>query len=81
MAKGYYVEAKWFIQGYMPPFEEYLRNGFITSASGYLLAALFLGMKSVIKEDYEWLIKKPKMVVATQIINRLLDDLGSYEVR
>ncbi|KAL8479702.1 hypothetical protein ACS0TY_026578 [Phlomoides rotata] len=80
LANSYNVEAKWFIQGYMPPFEEYLSNAFITCAGGYLTLALFLGVESVTKEEFEWLSKKPKIVAAAMVINRVIDDIASYEV-
>ncbi|XP_042066776.1 (-)-5-epieremophilene synthase STPS3-like isoform X2 [Salvia splendens] len=80
LVSGYLVEAKWFIKGYLPPFEEYLSNGLVTSTYHYLTATSYLGMGSARKEDFEWLSKEPKMLVAALKICRLVDDAASYEV-
>ena len=77
----YFEEAKWFIKGNLPPFEEYLKLGLITSTLGYLIPSCFMGIGSAQKEDFEWLSKKPKILVAASTIGRLVDDVGSYEVR
>ena len=76
----YLGEAKWFIKGYLPPFEEYLDIAFTTSTYHYLTTSSFMGMGSARKEDFEWLSKKPKMLVAALTICRLVDDASSYEV-
>ncbi|XP_047951055.1 germacrene A synthase-like [Salvia hispanica] len=80
LVRSYLVEAKWFIKGYLPPFEEYLSNALITSSYCYLTTSSILGMGSARKEDFEWLSKKPKMLVAALTICRLVDDAASYEV-
>ncbi|KAL1562168.1 (-)-germacrene D synthase [Salvia divinorum] len=80
LVRGYLVEAKWFIKGYLPLFDEYLNNGLITSTYHYLTTTSFLGMGSARKDDFEWLSKKPKMLVAALKICRLVDDAVSYEV-
>lgn len=76
----YLVEAKWFIEGYLPSFEEYLKNGLVTSTSCYLPLCALLGMGSVRKEDFEWLSKRPELLVAVLKIGRLVDDVATYEV-
>ncbi|KAL2466529.1 Alpha-humulene/(-)-(E)-beta-caryophyllene synthase [Abeliophyllum distichum] len=76
----YYVEAKWFIEGYLPPFSEYMKNALITCTYCYLTTTSLLGIKSVTKEEFEWLSKKPKMLVASLVICRLIDDIATYEV-
>ncbi|XP_042027000.1 (-)-5-epieremophilene synthase STPS3-like isoform X2 [Salvia splendens] len=79
LARGYFEEAKWFLEGNLPSFEEYLKIGLITSTYGYAIPSLFMGIGSIGKEDFEWLSEKPKIYVATLIKGRLLDDIGSYE--
>ena len=80
LVRGYFVEAKWFIEGYLPPFEEYLNNALITSTYCYLTTSSFMGMGTARKEHFEWLSKKPKMLVAALTICRLVGDASSYEV-
>ncbi|KAH6812921.1 hypothetical protein C2S51_021939 [Perilla frutescens var. frutescens] len=81
LARSYHVEAKWFIQGYLPPFEEYLKNALISSTYCHLTMTSWLGMESATKEDFEWLTKKPKILVASLIICRLVDAVATYEVK
>ncbi|KAG6431275.1 hypothetical protein SASPL_109353 [Salvia splendens] len=77
---SYHVEAKWFIQGYLPPFDEYLKNALITCTYCYHTTTALLGDKSATKEDFEWLSEKPKMLVAGLLICRVIDDIATYEV-
>ncbi|KAL2466452.1 Alpha-humulene/(-)-(E)-beta-caryophyllene synthase [Abeliophyllum distichum] len=80
LVRTYYVEAKWFIEGYLPPFSEYMSNALITCTYVYHTTTSLLGVKSVTKEEFEWLSNKPKMLVASLIICRLVDDIATYEV-
>ncbi|KAH6755661.1 hypothetical protein C2S53_010525 [Perilla frutescens var. hirtella] len=80
LVRSYNVESKWIIQGYLPHFEEYLKNALNTTGGCYLAMTSWLGMEAAMKEDFEWLSKKPKILVASDIISRLVDDVASYEV-
>ncbi|CAI9787621.1 unnamed protein product [Fraxinus pennsylvanica] len=80
LVRTYWVEAKWFIEGYLPPFSEYMNNALITCTYVYHTTTSLLGIKFVTKEDFEWLSNKPKMLVASLIICRLVDDIATYEV-
>ncbi|KAL8521891.1 hypothetical protein ACS0TY_012154 [Phlomoides rotata] len=77
---SYNIEAKWFIEGYMPPFADYMANGFITSTYYLLGATSFMGMTNAPKEAFDWLIKKPKIQVANVTICRVIDDIATYEI-
>nr|QNC49794.1 terpene synthase 12b [Leucophyllum frutescens] len=80
LVRSYHVEAKWFIEGYLPPFEEYLNNALITCTYCYHTTTSMLGTESATKEEFEWLSKKPKMLVAGLTICRVIDDIATYEV-
>ncbi|KAL1532433.1 Vetispiradiene synthase 1, variant 2 [Salvia divinorum] len=80
IVRSYNIEAKWFIEGYMPPFSEYMANGFITSTYYLLAATSFLGMASATNEAFDWLIKKPRIQVANATICRVFDDVATYEI-
>ncbi|KAH6821460.1 hypothetical protein C2S53_006291 [Perilla frutescens var. hirtella] len=80
LVRSYHVEAKWFIRGYLPTFEEYLKNALISCTYTYHTTTLMLGMESAIKEDFEWLSKKPQILVAGLKICRLIDDVATYEI-
>ncbi|KAM3360325.1 hypothetical protein P3S68_020037 [Capsicum galapagoense] len=79
IVRNYNVEAKWFIEGYMPPVSEYLSNALATSTY-YLLTTSYLGMKSATEQDYEWLSKNPKILEANVTLCRVIDDIATYEV-
>ncbi|KAH6788465.1 hypothetical protein C2S51_003471 [Perilla frutescens var. frutescens] len=80
LVRSYRIEAKWFIQGYLPPYEEYLKNALITCTYCYHTTTSLLGVESAIKENFEWLSNKPKMLVAGLLICRLIDDIATYEI-
>nr|QNC49787.1 terpene synthase 3 [Leucophyllum frutescens] len=80
MVRSYNVEAKWFIKGYLPPFSEYLKNALITSTYSYHTVTSLLGMKLTTKDDFEWLSKKPKPLLAGLIVCRAIGDVATYEI-
>ncbi|KAL2236109.1 vetispiradiene synthase 3 [Sesamum indicum] len=80
IVRSYNIEAKWFIEGYMPPFADYMANGFITSTYYLLATTSFIGMESAPKEAFDWLMKKPKIQVANVTICRVVDDIATYEI-
>ncbi|XP_016480628.2 vetispiradiene synthase 3 [Nicotiana tabacum] len=80
IVRNYFVEAKWFIEGYMPPVSEYLSNALATSTYYLLTTTSYLGMKCANKEDFEWLDKNPKILEANVTLCRVIDDIATYEV-
>ncbi|XP_073146080.1 germacrene A synthase-like isoform X2 [Henckelia pumila] len=77
---SYNVEAKWFIEGYLPPFSEYLSNGQTTSTYHCVSNASLLGVEFATLDEFEWLNMMPRMLVASQKICRLVDDISTYEI-
>ncbi|KAL3838505.1 hypothetical protein ACJIZ3_023096 [Penstemon smallii] len=80
LVRSYHVEAKWFIEGYKPPFADYLHNALITCTYCYHTTTSLLGIKSATKDEFQWLSNKPKMLVAGLKVCRLIDDIATYEV-
>ncbi|PHT41437.1 hypothetical protein CQW23_20291 [Capsicum baccatum] len=80
IVRNYFVEAKWFIEGYMPPVSEYLSNALATSTYYLLTTTSYLGMKCATKEDFEWLANNPKILEANVTLCRVIDDIATYEV-
>ncbi|PHT97232.1 Vetispiradiene synthase 2 [Capsicum chinense] len=80
IVRNYFVEAKWFIEGYMPPVSEYLSNALATSTYYLLTTTSYLGMKCATKEDFEWLANNPKILEANVTFCRVIDDIATYEV-
>lgn len=82
LVHGYHDESKWFHNNYVPTMEEYMRVSLVTSGYSMLTAASFLGMDGVVtKEAFDWVSGKPKIIRASTIIGRLMDDIKSHKVR
>ncbi|NP_001268015.1 (-)-germacrene D synthase-like [Vitis vinifera] len=78
--QSYFVEAKWSNQGYIPTFDEYMSNGVVSGCCSLLIATSFVGMGDIVtKESFQWVLSRPTMIGASQIICRLMDDMASHE--
>ncbi|XP_056683474.1 (-)-drimenol synthase isoform X2 [Spinacia oleracea] len=80
--RGYFQEAKWCQEKYVPTYDEYLNDAAITTA-GYTLMSgtTFLGMgEFATTEAFEWVTQTPKPVKASCIIGRLIGDMASYKI-
>ncbi|KAB2615813.1 (-)-germacrene D synthase-like [Pyrus ussuriensis x Pyrus communis] len=77
--KSYFKEAKWFYDNYIPTMDEYLSEALNTSY--FMLATTALvGMGSVVtKDSLDWVFSDPKIVKATSLIGRLVDDMKSHK--
>ncbi|MCD7463709.1 hypothetical protein HAX54_051205 [Datura stramonium] len=80
IVRNYNIEAKWFIEGYMPPVSEYISNALATSTYYLLTTTSYLGMKYAKKQDFEWLSNNPKILKANATLCRVIDDIATYEV-
>ena len=79
--QSYFVEAKWLNQGYTPTFDEYMSNALVSSCHIVLITASLVGMGDVVtKEAFQWLLGRGKMIRASELIGRLMDDIVSHEV-
>ncbi|KAK2975014.1 hypothetical protein RJ640_000220 [Escallonia rubra] len=80
LVRAYNTEAKWFIEGYLPRFDEYMGIGTVTSTYFLLTTTSFLGMAELATKDaFDWLRTKPKSLMACITICRLVDDVATYE--
>ncbi|CAL0323348.1 unnamed protein product [Lupinus luteus] len=80
VVQAYFVEAKWFKSNYTPTVEEYVSVARITSSYISLMSIAFIGMGSVATEKvFQWLRNGPKIVNASTILFRLMDDIVSSE--
>ncbi|GFS29272.1 terpenoid cyclases/Protein prenyltransferases superfamily protein [Actinidia rufa] len=64
--KGYFEEAKWFHQGYVPPsMEEYMQVGLLTCGYKMLATVSYVGMGELAtKEAFDWVSSFPLIVEA-----------------
>lgn len=78
----YFTEAKWLKEGYVPSVEEYKSVALRSIAVLPVVTASFLDMGDIAtKEVFEWVVKVPKIITASENICRLLDDIASHKVR
>lgn len=81
VVQAYYAEAKWFNSNYTPTMEEYMGVAKVTSAYRMIATTSFVGMGSIAtKQVFQWVTNDPKIVNASTIICRLMDDIVSNEV-
>ncbi|XP_022717948.1 (+)-delta-cadinene synthase isozyme A-like [Durio zibethinus] len=80
LSQSYFVEAKWYHENYVPSVEEYMINGLVSA--GYIMFAItsFVGMADIVtKEIFDWASSNPKIIKASSVIVRLMDDIGSHK--
>ncbi|XP_054817475.1 (-)-germacrene D synthase-like isoform X2 [Prosopis cineraria] len=74
------VESKWHHHGYIPTYEEYIENGIVTCGCPLLLTTCLLGLENSVNRDaFDWISQVPKMVRASSIIFRVVNDMGSHK--
>ena len=79
--RAYFHEAKWFHQKHIPTMDEYMRIALVTSAYSMLATTSLVGMGDIVtKDSFEWLFSDPKMVRASAVVCRLMDDIVSHKV-
>ncbi|KAJ6835534.1 (-)-germacrene D synthase-like [Iris pallida] len=75
-----FQDAIWTNNGYKPTFEEYLNVSLVTVGYPLLISAsLCLMEKDLSKDILEWLLSVPKIVKASSMLFRLVDDLLTSE--
>ncbi|XP_059309636.1 viridiflorene synthase-like [Lycium ferocissimum] len=80
IVRSYHIEAQWFIEGKIPSFKEYLSNALITGTYYLLAPASLLGIRSASMTAFDWMMNKPKILVASALIGRVIDDIATYKI-
>ncbi|XP_073056421.1 germacrene A synthase-like [Primulina eburnea] len=75
---AYHTDANWYRRKRLPAFEDVLSVGIVTSTLFVLATSSFLNGPATAK-DFEWLMSKPKIAVASAHMGRYWNDLASYE--
>ncbi|MED6124418.1 hypothetical protein PIB30_058717 [Stylosanthes scabra] len=76
----YMTEAKWLKNNYIPTMAEYIQTSAVSSGYPILITISFIGMGDMATEDiFKWVTSKPKMVRASAIMCRIMDDIVSNE--
>ncbi|RYQ94596.1 hypothetical protein HN51_045603 [Arachis hypogaea] len=79
--QAYMTEIKWLNNKYIPIMTEYIKTSTITSGYPMLITVSYIGMKDMATEDiFKWVTSKPKIVTASTIICRSMDDIVSNEL-
>ncbi|MQL69414.1 hypothetical protein Taro_001706 [Colocasia esculenta] len=79
-AMAYLEEAKWSNEGYVPPFEVHLGVILISALFQTITCGCFLGLGEIAtSEAFDWLASFPKILKASTVIGRLMNDIASYE--
>jgi hypothetical protein len=79
--RAYFHEAKWFHKKHIPTMDEYMRIALVTSGYSLLATTSLVGMGDIVTKDaFEWLFSDPKMVRASTVVSRLMDDIVSHKV-
>ncbi|KAE8693425.1 (+)-delta-cadinene synthase isozyme A [Hibiscus syriacus] len=80
LAQAYLLEAKWTHLNYKPTFEEFRDNALPTSGYAMLAITAFVGMGDVITpETFKWAANDPKIIKASTIICRFMDDIAEHK--
>ncbi|KAL2327924.1 hypothetical protein Fmac_021351 [Flemingia macrophylla] len=80
VVRAYMTEAKWLNNNYKPTIEEYLNTSTISCGYTMLAISSYIGMgDTTTKNIFRWATNKPKILKATSIICRLMDDIVSNE--
>jgi (-)-germacrene D synthase len=79
--RAYFDEAKWFHQKHIPTMDEYMNIALRTNGYWMLVTTSFVGMGDIVTKDaFEWAFNEPKVVRASSVIDRLMDDIVSHKV-
>jgi len=80
LSSSYFQEAVWYKEGYAPFYDEYMVNALKTAGYYLVTVSSYVGMTGhATAEVFDWVIKKPKVLVASCKIVRLMDDIVDFE--
>ena len=80
--RAYFDEAKWFHKKYIPTMDEYMEIALATSGYSLLATTSLVGMGDIVTNDcFEWVFGNPKIVRASAMVCRLMDDIVSHKVK
>ncbi|MFQ6641759.1 hypothetical protein Gotur_016760, partial [Gossypium turneri] len=82
LAQSYLVEARWTLQNYKPSFEEFKANALTTCGYAMLAITSFVGMGDIVTpETFKWAANDPKIIQASTIICRFMDDVAEHKFK
>lgn len=79
--QAYMTEARWLNKKYKPTLEEYIRISIESSGYALVTTTSYIGMGATATEDiFKWISNEPKILYASIVLCRLMDDIVSNEV-
>ncbi|GAB2284619.1 hypothetical protein Dimus_019074 [Dionaea muscipula] len=80
LCRSYLREARWRHAKYIPSYDEYMENAIPSIAYYFATTVCQLGLRKLnTKETCEWMSRVPKILTASCIIARLMDDIGGHK--
>ncbi|KAF5450875.1 hypothetical protein F2P56_031191 [Juglans regia] len=79
LCRSYFLEAKWYYNGYTPSLQEYIENAWISISGPVILVHAYVFITNPLtKEALDGLEEYPNMIRWSSTIVRLAGDLGTY---
>nr|A0A1L2D3T3.1 RecName: Full=10-epi-juneol synthase; AltName: Full=Tau-cadinol synthase; AltName: Full=Terpene synthase 1; Short=IhsTPS1 [Inula hupehensis]AMQ26035.1 10-epi-junenol synthase [Inula hupehensis] len=80
LAMGYLQEAEWRHNGKVPSFQEYLKNGLITSTYNVFAKSSLICMSDIVTEEAcTWYDSDPIILQATGLLGRVYNDISTFQ--
>ncbi|KAL5766825.1 hypothetical protein ACOSP7_017442 [Xanthoceras sorbifolium] len=80
MTRAYYEESKWLRDNRSPSFQEYMRVALVSVGYAYTIIMAFATLDCcVTKEALDWALSRPRLITASELMLRLLEDVRSYK--
>ncbi|XP_019420576.1 PREDICTED: probable terpene synthase 2 isoform X2 [Lupinus angustifolius] len=80
IVQAYMTEARWLNCKYIPTTEEYTNISSVSCGYPLLATISYIGMGDIATEEiFKWVTNEPKIVKASTIVCRLMDDIVSNE--
>ncbi|OIW15246.1 hypothetical protein TanjilG_17566 [Lupinus angustifolius] len=80
IAQAYMTEARWLNCKYIPTTEEYTNISLVSCGYPLLATTSYIGMGDIATEEiFKWVTKEPKIIKASSVVGRLMDDIVSNE--
>ena len=81
LVQAYFDEATWLHDNYTPTMEEYMSVAGVSATYYVIITASFVDMGQIATEDvFHWVCNKPKILTASSVIGRLMNDIVSHKV-
>ncbi|XP_048420081.1 (-)-alpha-pinene synthase-like isoform X2 [Pyrus x bretschneideri] len=80
VAHAYFDEARWLREQCIPSMEEYMHVATASVGNSLLSTVCLVGMGDIVTNDvFQWLSNNPKILRASNIIFRLMDDIAGHK--